>query len=265
MSGFIRFCSISSSSVYGNCYFVESPGGMRILIDCGVTLRRLERYLAEMGVAPESISAIFVTHDHGDHTAALEIRNPFAARYRIPVYATRGFWQRWVNRDRIDSDLKRTITPGSGVDLGDCRVKAFLKPHDSIEPVGYTVCCDGRALSIVTDLGCVPPEVADAVRDSTHLIFESNHDRAMELSSGRAARLIYRVLSDVGHLSNDQAARALSEVVTHETRVILLSHLSLDCNRPQLALRAANSALARRFDVDVEVAPADRPSRMFLA
>ncbi len=260
----MRFCSISSSSVYGNCYFIESPGGLRILVDCGVGLRRLERHLSGIGVLPDSISALFITHDHRDHTAGLELRRPFAQRYRIPVYATRGFWRRWGGGDRIDDYLRRTVIPGKPVDVGDCAVTAFLKPHDAVEPVGYSLRCGGRMLSVVTDLGCVPPEVEDSVRDSTHLIFESNHDRDMELRSGRPPALVHRVLSDVGHLSNDQAARALARVVTHDTRLVLLSHLSIDCNRPDLALRAAGSALSRRFDVTLEVAPADMPSRMFL-
>ncbi len=263
MAGSFRFCSLSSSSVYGNSYFVETPGRVRLLIDCGVPIRRLERCLRELGISPSSITAVFITHNHSDHTAALDLRTPFPQKYGIPVYAPGGFWHSWIARGDLDVRLRRAITPGNTVDLGACTVTSFLKPHDCAEPVGYTVRCGERSLSVVTDLGCVPGPVADAVRDSEYLIFESNHDRDMELNSGRSRWLIYRVLSDTGHLSNEQAARALSGIVSGMTRLVLLSHLSIDCNRPRLALHAASAALSGRCRAQIEVAPADRPSAMF--
>ncbi len=263
MAGLLRFCSLSSSSVYGNSYFVETPDGARLLIDCGVTLRRLERCLADLAVPPSSISGVFVTHNHGDHTAALDLKTPFAQKYHVPVFAPPGFWRVWAGRSNLDGALCRTVVPGGTVEFGPCSVSAFLKPHDTVEPVGYTVRCGGRSLSVVTDLGCVPDSVADAVRDSECLVFESNHDRDMELNSGRSRRLICRVLSDVGHLSNVQAADALSRIVSRETKVVLLSHLSLDCNRPGLALDAVRSAVSHRFSGILRVAPAGQPSEVF--
>jgi phosphoribosyl 1,2-cyclic phosphodiesterase len=263
VAGSFRFCSLSSSSVFGNSYYVETPDGVRLLLDCGVPLRRLERCLAIIGVEPSSVTALFITHGHRDHTAALDLKHPFAQRYRIPVYATGGFWRTSGAKTHLEPDLRRHVVPGRPVDLGRCRVEPFLKPHDAAEPVGYTVRSSGRALSIATDLGCVPESVSDAVKDSDYLILESNHDRDMELNSGRSRRLIERVLSDVGHLSNDQAARALSRVVSRRTRLVLLSHLSIECNTPDLALRAARAALSPRCDTVIEVAPPDRPSRVF--
>ncbi|MGE5485796.1 MAG: MBL fold metallo-hydrolase [Ignavibacteriales bacterium] len=262
MAGF-RFCSLSSSSIHGNSYFVETPGGVRLLVDCGVPIRRLERYLDGMGVSPPSISAVFITHGHRDHTAALDLRTPFAEKYGVPVYATRGFWDSWTPRGDLDQGLRHIVVPGTPVDFGQCNVTAFLKPHDCAEPVGYTVRCGDRSLSIVTDLGCVPASVAEAVRDSEYLVFESNHDREMELNSGRSRWLIYRVLSDIGHLSNEQTAHALSRIASACTRVVLLSHLSLECNSPEIALHTAVPALSRRSAARLEVAPPDRPSAMF--
>ncbi len=263
MAGLFRFCSLSSSSVHGNSYFVETPGGARLLVDCGVSIRRLERYLDEMGVPPSSITAIFVTHSHRDHIAALDLKTPFAEKYGVPVYAPAGFWRSWAPRGDLDESLRCTIEPGSPVDVGACVVTAFRKPHDCVDPVGYTVRCGDHSISIVTDLGCVPESVADAVRSSQYLVFESNHDREMELNSSRSRWLILRVLSDIGHLSNEQSARALSGIVSSETRLVLLSHLSLECNTPELALCAATRLLSSRSAARIEVAPPDRPSAMF--
>lgn len=226
-------------------------------------MRRLERHLRSLDVEPASIQAIFITHDHRDHVAALKVGEPFPQRYRIPVYGMPGFWRNFSFKERIDDDLRRVVSAGDSVDIDGCLVRPFRKPHDAWDPVGYTVECGFRRISILTDLGFVPREVLQHVEDSTFLVLESNHDVDMEMNSGRSPFLIRRVLSDVGHLSNEQAAAALAIAVGKSTRLVLLAHLSLDCNTPEMALKAALRAVRRKDQVTIEVAPPDRPSCFF--
>lgn len=266
----LSFWSLSSSSTFGNAYLIENSSGTRILIDCGVPLRRLEAALLDLGVAPETLSAVFITHDHTDHVRALTPKKPFAARHGIPVYATGAFWESW-RFDWHDSlgELAETIEPGRPVCVenagnsatGPLRVIAVEKPHDAPCPVGYIIEGGKERLAVLTDLGHMPENIIRAAHGVDHLIIESNHDRDMELRSNRHWYLKQRVLGPRGHLSNDQAADALKAIVTASTKTVLLAHLSLECNLPDLAQNTAASALSRTgFGGRLLVAPPDRPS-----
>lgn len=262
----MRFCSLSSCSQFGNAYLVEGADGTRVLVDCGVRIRRLERYLSELGVAPESISALLMTHDHADHVAALAVRTPFAVKYRIPVWATAGFWRAWDPRGaRVPQELRRVVG-GAPLQIGGLRVQPFAKPHDAADPVSYLIHDGPERLTVLTDLGHLPDGLRPLLAGCEHYILESNYDYQMELRSGRAPLLVGRVLGDYGHLSNDQAAAALAALAGEQTRTVLLAHLSLDCNTPELARRTVAAALAQQGrQVRVEVAPPDRPSPWFTA
>jgi len=257
----LRFCSLSSSSVHGNAYLIESSGGTRILVDCGVRLLRLQDYLEDLGVEPESLHAILLTHEHGDHIRGLLTRRPFAVRHRVPVLAPAGLWAAWpYDWEEHLPGLARTVPVARTFAVGDLNILAFPKPHDAAAPVGYLIEHRGLRLGVLTDLGHVPPAITRLLHGADGLIFESNHDREMELRSGRDWSLIERVLGNYGHLSNEQAAVALSDIVTVRTQAVLLGHLSMDCNRPDLARAAVAAALGRTdWHGYLEVAPADVP------
>lgn len=253
------FRSLSSSSTHGNAYLAGGPDGTVILIDCGVRLRRLERFLRESNVEPAALSGIFLTHEHVDHVAALDLQRPFTERHGVPAYAPAKFWARWTGPP--DRDLCRYIEHGQTLAVGSLRVTAFRKPHDTVDPVSYVIAAGDERLGVVTDLGHVPPRLIEALHGINYLIFESNHDRDLELNSGRDPRLIRRVLGDTGHLSNDQAGRALAAIAGRNTMAILLAHLSIDCNTPQLAHRTVTRHLSRcGYSGVLAVAPAGAPS-----
>lgn len=280
--GSLRFCSLASSSQYGNAYYIEVPGRARVLVDCGLSLRRLEAALAALGVDPSSVDAVFLTHEHADHVRALTIRVPFAQRYRIPVYAPSALWRAIGHRiGPLDTGLRRTIEPRATVFVGGpdgggesgsggaaLAVTAFPKSHDAADPVGFVLSTPAERLGIVTDLGRADP-AADAplfglLREAEHLVFESNHDTAMQQASNRPPQLKARVLGARGHLSNEQAGRALARLVSAATRTILLAHLSLDCNTPELAVRTVKGFLrGGAFAGRLTAAPPDRPSAVF--
>ena len=254
----MQIASLSSSSTSGNSYVVWDDGCRPILVDCGVPIRRLVSSLNEFGILPEDVAGIFITHEHSDHVRAMCLVTPLAQKYRIPVYAAPGFWDWYSSYScRLDKDLMRTIKAGEVVQVSGASVKAFRKPHDALEPLGFVVECGGEAAGFAMDLGHVTQEVEDCLTGLDHLVFESNHDVDMEKNSGRPWHLIRRVLGRLGHLSNDQAAEALSRIVTSGTRQVILAHLSTECNTPEIAKRVVSQSLKRSGkSPSVHVAPA---------
>lgn len=240
------FVSLASSSVYGNAYLLDAGPGARLLVDCGVGLRRLEAALAGLGVHPHQIDAVFLTHAHADHVRAVTLRHPFPQRYGVPVYAAESLWARLGQRvGPVDPGLRRVLPPGGEVEVGSARVRAVPKPHDCVDPVGLVVDCPRGRWLFLTDLGHVPVELVREGSDCEYLVVEANHDPGLEAASGRPYSLIQRVLGSHGHLSNDQAGLALSEMAGPGTRAVFLAHLSLQCNRPDLAYRVCREYLAR--------------------
>jgi len=215
------------------------------MIDCGLPIKRMESALLALDIHPSELSAIFLTHEHYDHTASLRIKHPFPQKYGIPVYASSGLWRHLEHKTGIlETSLKRVVMPNCNMRVGDFTVRSVPKPHDAVDPIAFTLRARRQSISVVTDLGTVTEPVFAAMRESDYIILESNHDRELELFSGRPRSLINRVLSRHGHLSNQQAAEALQKVTSHRLQGIALGHLSLDCNRPELALDTVRSALA---------------------
>lgn len=257
------FCSLSSSSVYGNSFLIRGADGTTIMIDCGIRLRRLEALLGATGVAPVALAGLFITHEHSDHTSALRLRKPFAVRHRVPVYAEPAFWRVW-DGDRLGElpdALRREVSSGETIRVGGLSVRAVAKPHDTNSSIGFVVSDGDERVAVVTDLGHVNDDVARAIAGVEHIVIESNHDVTMELASGRPWPLINRVLGDRGHLSNEQCLAALLRVVGPRTRTVLLAHLSLDCNSPALVRRVVGGGLAAAGHCcTLEIAPPDRPT-----
>ena len=240
----MRFCSLASSSKAGSAYLVEGGDGTRLLVDCGLGIRKLEARLWQTGVGPASLAGVLATHGHADHVAALRLRHPFTAKHRVPLYATGHLIHTLTYEDpqapyspRHCRHLGEThaVRAGRPFKVGGLEVTAFRKPHDAPDPLGFLI-TDGEAqIAVLTDLGTVYGETVRLLRGSTFLVFESNHDVEMELRSGRPGHLIRRVLGNQGHLSNEQAGKALAGIVGPETKMILLAHLSDECNTPELA------------------------------
>lgn len=254
----MRIMSLASSSVYGNAYLVSS-GTTSVLIDCGVPIRRLEKNLLSLGVDPRRLAGVFISHEHSDHIRALQLKTPFPEKYDIPVFAPRDFWAAAVGIVGLRRELQRNLEAGHSTMAEGLLVSAFGKSHDAAAPLGFRVTApDGTAAAVVTDLGEITEEVVRGARGADYLVFESNHDRQMELTSGRPYTLVKRVLGRFGHLSNDEAGVALSEIATERTKGIMLAHLSLDCNTPGLAVRTVSPYLRRcRFSGLLTVAQAD--------
>ena len=233
-----RFCSLFSSS-RGNCTYIGSPDA-GILIDCGVSAKRIDTTLSSLDVDVHSIRAIFITHEHTDHIAGLRV---FASKHHIPVYATAGTIRALEDLDVCGTFDVRAIE-AHGVGEGGMFIRPFTLSHDAVQPVGYTVeTADGRRVSVATDTGIVTNEILSAVSGSDLVLLESNHDIGMLQTGPYPYTVKRRILSDKGHLCNDVCAETAVRLLESGTTRFCLAHLSRDNNMPRLAYQTTYSEM----------------------
>ena len=237
------------SGSQGNCTLVDL-GGTRLLIDVGVSLRSLERALAALAVAPETISAVFITHEHSDHVAGLP---QFAKKYRLPIHATAASAACMRLTPETEACLVRHGAEFC-LPLENGQIEAFAVPHDSAACVGYRITAGGDSLGLATDLGFVTQRVYDRLIGCRTVVIEANHDRDMVRNGPYPPALKHRILSGGGHLSNDDCAELARALAGGGTTTLWLAHLSRENNTPDRALAAVRAALAG-FPVTVEAAP----------
>lgn len=219
---------ILASGSGGNCIALRS-GETTILVDAGIAKTKIEKRLLEVGIRPNEIAAIFITHGHKDHTKGLAIAN----KYHIPVYAAEGEWK---SIDGVDEELREVVEAYQYLYFeGYSSVTPFTTYHDAFEPLGYVIEFENEKISICLDTGHVDSGMLEMMKDSNIYIIESNHDPEMVEASDYPDSVKARILSDVGHLSNEQTAEALSKLIKGEGEKIYLTHLSSNNNLPILA------------------------------
>jgi phosphoribosyl 1,2-cyclic phosphodiesterase len=235
----IRFTVLASGST-GNATVVQTDEAT-LLVDAGLSAKKLDELMRERGVSGKDINGIFVTHEHSDHIKGL---GAFARKYELPVYANDATWGAMDKHiGAIADSNRRIVATGQSVEFGDLRVESFPISHDAAEPVGYCFNDGECKLSLVTDLGYMSDKVKRMAIDSDVLVLESNHDIEM-LRMGRYPwNIKRRILSDIGHLSNEAAGEALAELLTDRTKRVYLAHLSLDHNLQELARMTVQSTL----------------------
>ena len=256
----MRFSVLGSSS-RGNATLVAA-GQTRILVDAGFSGRELAKRLAEVGVEPSEISAIVLTHEHGDHTRGAGV---FARAHGTPLLMTEGT-RRACHKLFAGSEVVQTYRPGYPVTIDDLRVDPFITVHDAADPVAVAVGepATGLRLGIATDLGRPTVQVVHALRGCDALIIESNHDEAMLWSAGYPAAVKARIASSHGHLSNQAAASLVLELLNPGLFVVVLAHLSEESNTPHLARNVVEKAIRNKgFAGLVEVAGPNRPTALF--
>lgn len=224
--------NILASGSNGNCIAITA-GESTILVDAGIAKTKIEKALLNVGITPNNVEAIFITHAHKDHTKGL----PLANKYNIPVYAG---GEEWKSIDLVEDDLTDNADfKGHLFDYGGYKpwfeVVPFNVHHDAFAPLGYIVQTDDCKVSICLDTGKVDDEMLAAMKDSDIYIIESNHAVPMVEASDYPNSVKARVLSDVGHLSNEQTAAALSKLIQGNGEQIYLTHLSSNNNMPALA------------------------------
>ncbi|HET7274795.1 MAG TPA: MBL fold metallo-hydrolase [Longimicrobiaceae bacterium] len=249
--------TVLGSGSAGNSILVEA-GGCRLLIDAGFSGRDLERRLAAVEVAPDSIEGLLVTHDHGDHTRGMGI---LARRWKIPLYLTAP--TRAACAKLLDGTEEiREYASSTPLEIGELVVDPFLTVHDAVDPVAVTVteAATGEKMGIATDLGRPTATVRHALRDCDLLILEANHDEILLRESPYPWSIKARIAGSHGHLSNRAAAELIGELYHSSLGSVVLAHLSERSNDPGLAHDVVGDALDRlNFDGDVQLGLQDRP------
>ncbi len=250
----MRFCSLGSGSG-GNGTLIEASQGItqtRLLVDCGFSLRELERRLERAGCAVRELDAVFITHEHGDHAGCVLT---LARKHRIPVYTSRGTWRAIAPKadERFDDALLRFVADGDTVALGDIELRPFAVPHDANEPLQLRASDGARRMALITDIGSIAPRVVEALQGQHALLLECNHEEALLRSSSYPESLKRRILGTHGHLANHVSAELLALVLHSGLKAVAAAHLSERNNRPELA-RAALAPVLGCSHADVLVA-----------
>jgi phosphoribosyl 1,2-cyclic phosphodiesterase len=238
----MKICSIASSSS-GNCIYVGSAN-THILIDSGISGKRLKAGLDMIGVNPESIDGILVTHEHSDHIKGLGV---VSRKYRIPIYTSELTWEKIITSGLtgiIDKTLFNRITPDCEFRIKDLVIHPFSISHDAVQPLCYTLSKDSKKISIATDLGCYDSYITEKLKDSNILFIEANHDIEMLKNGDYPYYLKKRILSDKGHLSNVMSGKLISELLNEKLQYIILGHLSRENNHPDRAHEAVRAELS---------------------
>lgn len=234
------FCPLFSSSK-GNCIYIGAPDG-GILIDAGKSCRQIEAALHNIGVAPDSIRAVFVTHEHTDHVSGLRV---FASKYNACVYASGGTLEALDDMQILNGKFDAYALNTQGTEIGSLLVKSFSTSHDARESCGYVVTAEsGERVAIATDLGVMTDTVRAAITGCETVLLESNHDvRMLENNPQYPYPLKRRILGERGHLCNEVCAAASCDLVKNGTKHLFLGHLSEQNNLPALAYRVTDIEL----------------------
>ena len=261
----VKFMSLSSGSC-GNCYYLGTENG-GIVIDAGVSLRRLKKVLQEYDLTMDSFSAVLVTHDHLDHIRHL---GSFCKRLGKPVYTTEtihGALARHTFTAPTIAPCRRILAEGEWNEVAGMKVRYFVVPHDATQTVGYAIEVDGHQFVIMTDVGRMTDEAVAFARSAETVVVESNYDMDMLMGGPYTYELKMRIVQGCGHLSNDECAEAIKRFWHPGLRNIFLCHLSENNNTHDLAYKCSAAALhdlgVRKGTVALRCLPRQYPSQMF--
>ena len=258
----LRLCTLASGSS-GNCTLV-SDGRTHLLIDAGISARRICKSLRDLGVEPSALSAVLITHAHTDHVCGL---TTLTRQLGLPVYASGGTGRQLQAKGILPGALPRLFCPGDSFPVDSLEINTFPTLHDAPESTGYTISDGVHKAAVVTDLGRVTETVLAAVSGAELLVCESNHDVDWVQSGPYPHFLKARILGDRGHLSNEAGAALALEAVGWGARAVVLAHLSSENNTPARAYGTVSALLERHGarpgrDLSLEVAPRGEPGRL---
>ena len=237
-----RFCPLFSGSS-GNCTYIGTPEG-GILIDAGVSAKRIETACWDRGIGMDSIRGIFVTHEHSDHIKGLGV---LARKHHVPIYGTEETLKEIAANTRLGEypkELLHPILPDVDFQIGDLTLEPFSIHHDAANPVAYRVSHERKSVAVATDMGHYDQYVIDHLKDLDALLLEANHDVNMLETGPYPYYLKRRILGDHGHLSNENAGRLLNYILNDKLKYVLLGHLSKENNYEALAYETV------RFEID---------------
>ncbi|MCC8150927.1 MAG: MBL fold metallo-hydrolase [Lachnospiraceae bacterium] len=262
----MELCSIASGSS-GNCIYAGTEG-CHLLVDAGISGKRIEAGLNEIGLKTKEMDGVLITHEHSDHIKSLGV---VARRYGLPMYGTKGTIDAILSSHSIgdvDTSLFKTIQPEVPFRVGDMTVTAISTSHDAAEPVAYIMRKEQKSMAVITDLGKYDNTIVDRLQGLDVLLLEANHDVHMLQVGVYPYYLKQRILGERGHLSNELSGQLLSEVLHDRFRKVVLGHLSKENNYPQLASESVKMEITmadnpyKGSDFPIEVAKRDEISEL---
>ena len=259
----LKYCSIGSGSS-GNCHVV-SYKDTGILIDAGLAGKRITSGIEQADFDIDKIQGIFITHEHSDHIKGAGI---MSRKLDIPIYANFKTWCGMKDKiGNIKEENMIVFDNDKTYELGELKIRPFSIPHDSEDAVGYNIYSDKEKMSIATDIGYITDNIRNNLKGSKLVVLESNYDPNMLMMGSYTYSLKRRVMSDCGHLSNEDSGSLLCKVINKNLKYAFLAHLSKENNYPQLAFEAVKCQLweemgLKDLDFDLSVAKRDEPSKM---
>lgn len=259
----MKLCSIASGSS-GNCIYIGN-NNTNLLVDVGISGKRIESGLNGIDVDPRSIDGILITHEHTDHVSGLGV---MARRYHIPIYATQETIYAVLqskNIGKISDSLFHSIEPDVSFEIKDMVVNPFSISHDAVNPVCYTFESNGHKMGVATDLGKYDDYIISSLMGCEALLLEANHDINMLEVGSYPYYLKRRILGDKGHLSNTNSGKLICELLNDKLQCIFLGHLSKENNYPELAYETVKVELENYHmnilkHIKLSVANRDKPS-----
>lgn len=251
----VTFCALGSGSK-GNCYLVATEKN-KILVDAGLSAKCIADNLNELGVSPNEVDGIIVTHEHMDHVSGVRV---FSKKYDVPIYANEKTMSALLRKvPDILSKNVRTFENSRGFCIGSLDIQPFKTPHDSACSCGFSIYSGISKITVATDLGHMTSGIVENLKNSDILVLESNHDLEMLIKGPYSAFLKQRVQGPKGHLSNDLCGQTLAYLLDHGLKQVILAHLSEDNNTPELAYNTVCNHLAKRgakdgIDVNIDIA-----------
>lgn len=260
----MRFMSIASGSS-GNCIYVGSDN-THILIDDGISKKKVEEGLNELDLSLDDIDAILITHEHDDHIKGLGV---LERKKEIPIYATQGTLNGITGSNRLGrmpSDIYNTVFANTEFNIRDISVKSIRISHDANEPVAYRISCGSKSVGVITDLGFYDENIVAQFQNLDSMLVESNHDINMLQTGPYPYPLKRRIMGDKGHLSNETAGQLLCNILNDKVNDVFLGHLSKENNYAELAYETVRVEINsgeceyKADDFNIRVAKRDRPS-----
>lgn len=262
----MNFCSIASGSS-GNCIFAGTEH-TSILIDAGISGKKVAEGLRELDRKPEEVDAILITHEHSDHIKGLGV---LARKYGIPVYSAPGTIRAMLGSNalgKVDASLFHEVHADESFYINEMEIQPFRVSHDAAEPVAYRVNCQEKSVAVATDLGYYDEYTVEHLKGLDAVLIESNHDINMLQVGTYPYYLKQRILGSRGHLSNENAGRLIGEILHDGLKAVMLGHLSKENNYEALAFATVCAEITmgdnpyRAEDFPIAIARRDMPSQM---
>lgn len=262
----MQLCSIASGSS-GNCIYAGTEN-CHLLVDAGISGKRIEAGLNEIGLKASEMDGILITHEHSDHIKSLGV---IARKHGIPMYATKGTID-WICEHqaigKVDESLFRVIQPEVPFRISDMTIQPISTSHDAADPVAYIMRKERKSMAVITDLGKYDNNIVDKLQGLDVLLLEANHDVHMLQVGIYPYYLKQRILGDRGHLSNELSGQLLGQILHDGFRKVVLGHLSKENNYPQLAYESVKMEITmgdnpyKGSDFPIEVAKRDEVSAL---